>query len=373
LAKIIMSVVKVVVLGCGTVGSAVLKRLQAAAIHHSLNYGVTFQLVAAADSSGAVFWQESAPLLYDDVLRWKEQKKPFASHVLGMSRESHKMHGKLMDLARGDTILVDCTATDLVTPLLKAALSSGAGVVFANKKVLTGPQDTFDYMTSKENRGRCKFESSVGAGTPFIACTQRVVAAGDHIKSIQGTFSGTLGFITSGLDEGHKLSDLVKEAYDKGYTEPDPRDDLSGMDVARKALILARISGWRFEMSQVQVEALFPANLSQVSVPDFLKGIKSYDETIAQRQKQAKAQGQVMRYIASVSADGCKVGLQSVAQDTPIGRLRGTNNILNLTSDIYSTTPLVVQGAGAGPDITAAGVVADMVDIATKGLELSLK
>eukprot|EP00043_Microstomoeca_roanoka_P016100 m.163207 g.163207 ORF g.163207 m.163207 type:complete len:199 (-) comp16389_c0_seq6:2327-2923(-) len=191
----------------------------------------------------------------------------------------------------------------------------------------------------------------------------RLVASGDNIKTIKGTFSGTLGYITSGLDEGRSFSELVKEAYDKGFTEPDPRDDLSGMDVARKALILSRVAGWQREMSVVSVEALFPSNLGDVTVQAFLEGLTGYDDEIRKRQKDAVANNCVLRYVAVATPEGCEVGLKSVPKDSPIGQLRGTDNILNVTSDIYAQ-PLVIQGSGAGPDITAAGVVADMVDVA---------
>lgn len=148
------------------------------------------------------------------------------------------------------------------------------------------------------------------------------------------------------------------------YTEPDPRDDLSGSDVARKALIMARTLGWQFEMDQIEVESLFSSDMADLSVADFKKAISKLDGEMAAKRNAADEKGQVLRYVASCSKDGLKVGLQAVAKDSPLGLLSGPDNMMVVNSQLYAERPLVVQGAGAGDDITAAGVVADCVELA---------
>ncbi|EGD74771.1 homoserine dehydrogenase [Salpingoeca rosetta] len=211
--------VGVVLFGCGTVGKAVLRRLAAAQAHHADKFQLAFKVRAVVDSAGAVLSEDEVDS--DAVLECKEQHQPLSGLPGFVVKE--EATGKLQALQQEPNIFVDCTATDGIMGLLQEALTKGAGVVFANKKCLTASMDDFHKFVHPRHMRRCRFESSVGAGTPFVASTQRVVAAHDTINSIQGTFSGTLGYITSGLDDGRRLSQLVQEAYDRGFTEPDPR------------------------------------------------------------------------------------------------------------------------------------------------------
>ena len=153
----------------------------------------------------------------------------------------------------------------------------------ANKKPLTGPIADFEHMTSAANGGRMGYESSVGAGSPFVATVRRIVDTNDPISLIEGTFSGTLGYITAGLQEGKLLSELIKTAHALGYTEPDPRDDLSGTDVARKALILARTIGWNYEMSDVAIESFYPSTMADLSVEEFKDACVDLDAAMKAR------------------------------------------------------------------------------------------
>lgn len=290
---------------------------------------------------------------------------PNARPTLSTQEATADVEGLLQALGGPGAILVDCTATESTTPWLQRWLHAGGGVVLANKKPLTAAQAAFDDMTAAARVARCRYESAVGAGTPFVACVSRVLAAGDAVRSMQGTFSGTLGYLTTGLEDGRPLSELVREAHRLGLTEPDPRDDLSGMDVARKALILARTCAWPMELSAVEVEPLFPAELADVPLEEFYAGLARVDDDYRRRGEQAQAEDCVLRYVASVGPGALKVGLQAVPRAGPLGALRGTDNILQLHSDIYADRPLVVQGSGAGAIITAAGVIADCVEIAS--------
>ena len=197
----------------------------------------------------------------------------------------------------------------------------------------------------------------------MIAALDRLVSSGDEIERIAGSFSGTLGFLMTGLEQGRSYSETVQEAYRLGYTEPDPRDDLGGVDVARKALILARGIGWRIEMAQVQVSGLFPERLAGLGVDDFLSALPSLDEEYRQQVARAASEGKVLRYAATLADGACSVGLTAVAKDSPLGRLTGTDNLVEFYSRWYSPNPLVIQGRGAGVEATAAGVLSDIVEL----------
>merc|ERR1711972_1073986 len=183
--------------------------------------------------------------------------------------------------------------------------------------------------------------------------------------------SGTLGYVMSGLQSGRSFSEVVLKAKELGYTEPDPRDDLGGVDVARKALILARTLGMRLEMSDVKVEALYPDSLAKLSVPDFLKSLPTLDKSFGEKVAAARKQGKVLRYAGSVRPPSKEnprgsltVGLVEVPADSPLGSLQGSDNLVEVHTGWYASTPLVLRGAGAGNGTTAAGVLSDMVELA---------
>ena len=180
------------------------------------------------------------------------------------------------------TLLIDCAATPLTLPALLLTLTRGGGITGANKQPLCTPLPSFTTLLSPLHRARVRYESTVGAGTPFVATLHRLLASADPPHSITGTFSGTLGYLCSGLDAGRRYSDVVRDAHNLGYTEPDPRDDLGGVDVARKALILARTMGWALEMGDIDVEPLYPPALASLGVTEFLAALPSLDEEYAE-------------------------------------------------------------------------------------------
>jgi homoserine dehydrogenase len=184
------------------------------------------------------------------------------------------------------------------------------------------------------------------------------------VQRIAGTFSGTLGYVMTGLQAGRPFSEVVREAHRLGYTEPDPRDDLGGIDVGRKALILARSLGWKLGPDDVQIQGLYPGEMARLSVADFLAALPELDEHFAGQVRSAAAQGKVLRFAAVVEDGGCRVGPTLVEASSPLGRLSGTDNLIEITTRWYSPNPLVVQGRGAGVDATAAGVLSDIVELA---------
>jgi aspartokinase/homoserine dehydrogenase 1 len=244
---------------------------------------------------------------------------------------------------------------------LLLALERGCQVVLANKKPLTVVQDIYDGISRAPSKAR--WETTVGAGLPVIATLNRLVASGDGIERVAGSFSGTLGYLMTGLEEGRSFSETVAEAYRLGYTEPDPRDDLGGVDVARKALILARGMGWRVEMEEVEVRGLYPERMAGLSVDEFLEALPALNEEYRRQVEEAAADGKVLRYAATLSEGACSVGPTAVAKDSPLGRLTGTDNLVELYSRWYSPNPLVIQGRGAGVEATAAGVLSDVVEL----------
>jgi homoserine dehydrogenase len=261
------------------------------------------------------------------------------------------------------TIVVDTSASDSedLQRLLISALEKGSAVTMANKKILAGSQDFYDKLMSFH---RIRYESTVGAGTPFCASLLRIIWSGDKVFRIQGAFSGTLGFLCSELEKKKKFSDIVQNAKNLGFTEPDPRQDLCGLDVARKALILARAIGMRIELADISIEALYPKKLDDCSIDHFMQSLSSLDEEMAKRIDEAESQGKVLRYVADINAtqEKVSVGIQSVCKSSTLGSLSGTDNICTFETELYSN-PLCIRGSGAGAEITAAGCLGDIVEL----------
>merc|ERR1712217_120138 len=204
--------------------------------------------------------------------------------------------------AEPNAIVVDCTATDATIPALVKAGNKLRAVAANKKPFADSNMETFTNLALQPHSlARVRYESTVGAGLPAIAAVQRVVNAKDGVTLISGSFSGTLGYVMSGLQEGKSFSEVVLKAKELGYTEPDPRDDLGGVDMARKALILARTLGMRLEMSDVKVEALYPDSLAKLSVPEFLEALPTLDTSFKDKCGAASKQGKVLRYAASVT------------------------------------------------------------------------
>ena len=366
-----------VLVGLGSVGRGLARAIVEAAELHSSTYGIEFACLALCDSGGAV-GVHGAPLSAAEVAKAvsaKESGAGFAGlprYVARGERTEEDFLVSVVEAASGaeGCIVGDCTATDSTVPALLDAVRKGLKVASANKKPYTVSQAVYDELTTDKSGfkrlNQIRHESTVGAGLPVIAGLTRTVEANDPISKINGTFSGTLGYVMTGLQSGEPFSAVVNEAKRLGYTEPDPRDDLGGVDVARKALILARGMGWKLELSDVAVEPLYPEALAALSVPDFMDALPSLDAEFAARIEAAKTDGQVLRFAAAIDASTRKltVGPANVSADTPLGRLSGTDNLVEIYTQWYEERPLVIQGAGAGVGATAAGVLADMIELA---------
>ncbi|XP_025827404.1 homoserine dehydrogenase-like isoform X1 [Panicum hallii] len=374
----VKSVLPVVLLGCGGVGRYLLRHIVSCRPLHA-NQGVAIRVLGVADSSSLLVADDVHSSGLDDALLThlcaaKAAGSPLSS-LLGQVSGNYQLfrnpeaRSKVIDAATtlGRTtglVLVDCSATYDTASLMKDAVDHGCCIVLANKKPLTGPYEDFQKLVSHFRQIR--FESTVGAGLPVIASVTRIIASGDPVSRIVGSLSGTLGYVMSELEDGKRFSEVVKTAKSLGFTEPDPRDDLGGMDVARKALILARLLGQQISMDNINVESLYPSELGPdaVSTEDFLEsGLVQLDRSMEERVKAASSRGNVLRYVCEVGSKGCQVGLKELPKDSALGRLRGSDNVVEIYSRCYESSPLVIQGAGAGNDTTAAGVLADIMDL----------
>jgi len=261
-------------------------------------------------------------------------------------------------------VLVDATAADGMVDLHCAALQAGFHVVTCNTKPISGPLEDYRRLRA-ESRAASRFylhEVTVGAGLPVIASLRELVVSGDVIRTIEGCFSGTLNTLCAGMDQGGRFSSLLAGARAQGFTEPDPREDLSGRDVARKALILARVTGLMIEPEEVECTPFCDTD-SEGDAEAFMAGASRYDERLASRWKEAGARGKRPRFVATVDR-GCRAGLREVPADGPLGRLSGPENVFALSTERYNEHPLVISGPGAGPAVTAAGAFGDLLSIA---------
>jgi aspartokinase/homoserine dehydrogenase 1 len=247
-------------------------------------------------------------------------------------------------------------------------LSQHIAIVTPNKRAQSGTLARYKSIKtiSEARHVPFLFETSVGAGLPVISTLQDLIKSGDRILRIEGILSGTLGYLCTELMQGVQFSKAVREAQRKGYTEPDPRDDLGGMDVARKILILARESGYSLELSDVEIESLVPSECrSSNSISHFMEELHRADERMHAIVMEAKRNEGRLCYMASFSPDkGASTKLTVLYPDHPFSHIRGSDNIIAFTTDRYQERPLVVQGPGAGAEVTAAGVFADIVRIA---------
>ncbi|OIV90180.1 hypothetical protein TanjilG_01376 [Lupinus angustifolius] len=360
-----MKCIPLILLGCGGVGSHLLQHIVSSRSLHS-KQGLWLRVAGVCDSKYLILAEDLLNKgLADSILLelCRIKSAGISLSKLGDFGECRvfdhtESHGNILDIAAqlGKTtglVLVDCSASSGTVEVLKQVVDLGCCVVMANKKPFTSSMEDFEKLFTYPRRIR--HESTVGAGLPVIASLNRIISSGDPVNRIIGSLSGTLGYVMSEVEDGKPLSQVVRAAKSLGYTEPDPRDDLGGMDVARKALILARILGRRINMDSIKIESLYPKEMAPdlMTVEDFLgRGVSLLDKDIQERVAKAASKGNV-----------CEVGIQELPKNSPLGRLRGSDNVLEVYTRCYSDQPLVIQGAGAGNDTTAAGVLADIVDL----------
>jgi aspartokinase/homoserine dehydrogenase 1 len=260
-------------------------------------------------------------------------------------------------------VVVDATACAIEASRHAEWLAAGYHVVTANKALAGGHLSGWRALQSAMAGGAVYGDAAtVGAGLPVLSTLRRLRQCGDSLLTLEGVFSGSLSWLFNQYDGSRPFSSLLRDARRLGFTEPDPRSDLSGEDVARKLLIIARNAGFALGSDEVEVESLVPESLRGVDTKVFLERLEELDEPLRERHAQAKANGKVLRYLARLNQRGrARVGLVEVGHDHPASRLSGTDNQFALTTTRYHATPLVIQGPGAGPEITAQALLGDVL------------
>ncbi len=347
--------VPIIFMGLGNVGGTLLRQILDTRDVLACRSELRLAPIGLADISGLLFNPDGLP---DEILR--AALEATASGGLLDALPKIRPLSEVNDTLQAGAILVDVTASTKTESTLRAALDANCGVVLANKIPLAGSWSEAKMFFEHPNL-RC--ECTVGAGLPVIETLHYLLDTGDRVTAIEGCLSGTLGYLCAELERGVSYSAAVAQARSLGYTEPDPREDLGGKDLARKALILARTAGWPLEVADLTVEPLYPESLAGVSTEEFVAAAPTLDEEYAARVGKARDEGQVLRYVARVGPEGGKVGLMAVSQDSPLGALRGPANYIALHTARYNELPLVISGPGAGPEVTAAGVMGDIIKL----------
>lgn len=339
----------------GLIGKTLLKQ-----IHHQFQY-LKKEKSIQINVTGIV---NSKKMLIDsngiDIENWQtilEEK--------GEKSDLENYTNKIIDLNFANAVFVDCSASKNVVEFYEKLLKKSISIVTPNKIANTLSQDKYVRLRelAKTSNARFMYETNVGAGLPVIGVLQSLMNSGDKILKIEAVLSGTLSYIFNTYKGNVHFSDVVLDAKEKGFTEPDPRDDLSGLDVARKALILSRDSGAQMELSDIKVQNLVPENLRDLDVKTFLERLPEVNEFYEKLKEEAAKNNKVLRYMAVIEDGNVEIALKQVDTNHPFSNLSGSDNMIVFTTERYKNNPLVIKGPGAGAEVTAAGVFAEIISI----------
>lgn len=348
-------------IGYGTVGSDVIRQVVAGRAHWREHLDVDVRIAAVAGRNGIVAIERGEELRDGLLLtvgdsRHLEADGPALTEVVPAIDSA--------DLV----VVMDAGAGDGTAAALVQALADGAAVVLSNKAPLALPLADSRAATLWHHArpgGRLRYEATCGAGLPVISTLQTLLTTGDDVIEITAAASGTFGAIFSSVAHGMPFAQAVADARERGYTEPDPRDDLSGLDVARKALILARTLGRVIDLEEIAVQSLVPDSLADGSIEQFLAGLHISDGEIGRQASEAAHNRSALKYVARVTpAAEIAVGLQAVPLTTVLGALQGPENIFSFRTRRYDAYPTVVSGPGAGAAVTSAGMIGDALQLA---------
>jgi bifunctional aspartokinase / homoserine dehydrogenase 1 len=346
------------VIGPGLIGSTFLEQLASESEGLKRNFGVDLRLRGVSRSSKMILDDDNM-----DISKWSELLEnsklnadidEFADHI----NSEYIPH----------RVIIDCTSSESIPSNYLNWVKKGIHIITPNKKAGTTPMPQYlELMKETRKRGvHFLYETTVGAGLPIIGTLRDLILTGDKIKKIEGVFSGTLAYLFWRFDGTKPFSTLVREARELGFTEPDPRDDLSGMDIVRKTVILAREIGHSVEIEDIPVRSLVPEELVDVSLDEFMNRLEIMDDELDKLYKEAVERNEVIKYTGIIEDDGkCEVLLKSYPKDHPFAGISGTDNIVAFTTERYDEQPLVVRGPGAGPHVTAGGVFADLLRLAS--------
>lgn len=347
------------IVGTGLIGATLLKQLetQHPVLRESL--ALDLQLRGIANSRKMILAKES-----DDPLSFEVELSNSSPAFVAEDFVEHILTAHLPNC-----VFVDCTASDEIPNLYAKLLKKNVAVVTPNKRGVSGGLDLYNEIASAAHDRRSPFlhETCVGAALPVLSTLRDLMRSGDKVFRIEAVLSGTLSYIFNSMAQGRSFSDAVKEAKQLGFTEPDPRDDLSGVDVARKVLILARSAGIPFELSNITIDPLLPPETLSWSLDEFMERLPSLDSHFEQRVNQARERGERLFFGALIdcSERRAEIGLRAVPSNHPFCALSGSDNIVSFSTRRYTPNALVVKGPGAGAEVTAAGVFADIIRIAS--------
>lgn len=345
--------VNLFIVGVGTVGGKLIEQIKQQYHYLIKNNLLKINIVAIGNSKKMIFNEEGLNLE-----TWQEDLQN------GDAMKLEKFINQIVDSNLGNSIFVDNTAHSGVADYYEKCLSNGIGVVTCNKIASSASYDRYKNLKalSKKHKAPYLFETNVGAGLPIINTLNDLVKSGDKIRGIKAVLSGSLNFIMNNFKEGTRFVDIVKQAQDLGFTEPDPRIDLSGLDVKRKILILLRESGYKYELEDIKSQSFLGEEYFETnSVEEFIQLLEKNGTEFDTLRKETEAKGKKLKIVASFENGEAVVGLEKVSPDAPYYQLDGSDNIVLFYTDRYANQPLIIRGAGAGADVTASGVFADIM------------
>ena len=346
------------VIGAGLIGSTLLNQLQSRIDELKRHRGIDLRVRGIMNSRKMILADRHLALD-----RWRDELSDSSKSA---DLESFINHVNAAHLPHA--VLIDATASAELTAHYESWLAKGINIITPNKKSNAGPFPAYRSLreTARKHQRYFLYETNVGAGLPIIQTLRGLVETGDEIIKIEGVLSGTLSYIFNSLDGSRTFSEVVREAHSLGLTEPDPREDLSGVDVARKLIILAREMGLEVEMDAVQVESLVAEDLRAGTVDEFLRTLGKHDQEVATLLNSARERGQVVRYVGTIDSDGgMSAQMRRYPIDNPFASLTGSDNIVSFQTARYNSQPMIVRGPGAGPEVTAGGVFADLLRLAS--------
>lgn len=345
--------------GVGTVGAKLIEQIRSQYDKLMVESGLKLNVVGIASSRNAIFDREGIDLSnYMEALKNSEPS------------DSKKLLESIINMNIFNAVFVDCTASKDVAALYQSLLEHNVSVIAANKIAASSDYENYQKLkrTALSRGVKYRFETNVGAGLPIIGTINDLKNSGDKILKIEAVLSGTLNYIFNALAADVPFSKTIQQAKELGYAEPDPRIDLSGMDVVRKLVILTREAGYRVEQDDVEKNLFVPSEYFDGSVDDFWNTISNLDAEFEEKRKVLEASNKRWRFVAKMEADGdnvkTSVGLQEISLNHPFYELEGSNNIVTLTTERYKEYPMLIQGYGAGASVTAAGVFANIMSIA---------